>query len=96
MTSTPTVCYSGSKILQSLESSQRTKKPWVDSVVANTEPERDLLEYVAKYQAKQWLQETDDDVRTPFAWLRAYINKVPIFHSSKSQRLTLPSLVRIS
>ena len=58
-------------------------KVWVHCIISNTDLGHDFLEYIARYQGKAWLQESDKDVSNyPFQWLRGFLNKVLVLTSS--------------
>jgi hypothetical protein len=52
------------------------EKKWVRSLSSKSEPEADLLEHIAKFLAKEWLQSSDWDITPLFSSIHSYITKV--------------------
>ena len=51
-------------------------KIWVDTLISSTKPGGDLLEHVARFKAKAWLEGKGEVTLKDFRWIRCYLNKV--------------------
>jgi Cdc6-like AAA superfamily ATPase len=52
------------------------EKMWVRSLSSKSEPEADLLEHIAKFLARKWLQISDWDIAPLFSSIHSYLTKV--------------------
>ncbi|KAJ5726251.1 uncharacterized protein N7483_007608 [Penicillium malachiteum] len=61
---------------------------WVKSLSSKAEPDTDILEHIARYFARKWLQGDENDNMAPFLWVYAYFKKIENRKNPEIKRLS--------